>query len=43
VHRRGQFWDGSWRNRIAICGLDSSGSGYGSVVGYCENGDESPG
>jgi len=26
---------------MRICGLDSSGSGYGTVAGSCEHGNES--
>jgi hypothetical protein len=28
------------QNRVRVCGLDSSGSGYGPVVGFCEHGNE---
>jgi len=44
---RGRRWEdnniknGSYENRMSDCGLDSSGSGQGSVVGSCEHGNES--
>jgi hypothetical protein len=28
---------------MGVCGLDSSGSGYGRMAGFCEHGSESSG
>jgi hypothetical protein len=28
-----------FKNRVGRCGLDSYGSGWGQIVGYCEHGN----
>lgn len=41
-----KFWseskNRSYGNRVGGCAFDSSGSGYGLVVGSCDHDDESP-
>jgi hypothetical protein len=39
----GKFKNGSYRNRVDSCGLDSSGSGQGQVVDYFKHGNENSG
>jgi hypothetical protein len=37
------YQNGSSGNRVGRCGLDSSGSGQGPLMGYCEHGSEPSG
>jgi hypothetical protein len=30
----------SYKNRVEMCGLTLTGSGYGKVLGVCEHGNE---
>jgi hypothetical protein len=36
----GGCYNGSYRNRILVCGLDSSNARQDSWSGFCENGNE---